>query len=332
MYWGAQRIGLEPGDAVLVPAYHHGSEIEALLQAGLELRYYEATPSLAPDPVELESLLAGRARALYLIHPLGHPLDAARWRRWCDERGLLLIEDAAQAWLATHEGRPVGSDGDLALFCLYKTFGLAEGAAVVARAPLDEVPIDPRIGAWELAVRNVRWAVSRSPLLYALMRAVPRRRVAATGDEFELRDPHAGPWRHTWFILRRIADPAAAERRRANHRALAQRLGHLVPAPFDALPAGASPFAFPVEAEDPAALEAALEEAAITYFPLWREPHPSLPVARFPAAAARRARTIALPVHQELRPRDLERIADVVYGASSTRSSGAWTAGPSRDE
>jgi CelD/BcsL family acetyltransferase involved in cellulose biosynthesis len=44
---------------------------------------------------------------------------------------------------------------------------------------------------------------------------------------------------------------------------------------------------------------------------LWSVPHPSLDAAAFPAASRRRATTLCLPVHQELRPEDLERIADV---------------------
>jgi hypothetical protein len=55
-------------------------------------------------------------RALYLTHFLGFPQHAERWRAWLDRRGLLLIEDEAQAWLATQNGRPAGSIGDPAVF------------------------------------------------------------------------------------------------------------------------------------------------------------------------------------------------------------------------
>ncbi|MGH2982051.1 MAG: DegT/DnrJ/EryC1/StrS family aminotransferase, partial [Solirubrobacterales bacterium] len=94
---------------MLVPAYHHGSDVGALVEAGLRCRFYDAGERLEPDPAELEGLLGGRTRALYLIHHLGFAQDAPRWRRWCDERGLLLIEDAAMAWPAELDGRPLGS-------------------------------------------------------------------------------------------------------------------------------------------------------------------------------------------------------------------------------
>ncbi len=67
------------------------------------------------------------------FHVLGFPRDAATWRRWCDDRGLLLIEDADQAWLATVDGQPVGSLGDLSIFCPYKTLPLPYLSAAVSR-------------------------------------------------------------------------------------------------------------------------------------------------------------------------------------------------------
>ena len=108
LWHGLARVGLGPGDRVLVPAYHHGSEVEVVRRAGLECRFYEVGEDLAPDAEALERELSAGVRALHLIHYLGFPQDAPAWRRWCDERGLLLIEDAAQAWLSTVGGRPVG--------------------------------------------------------------------------------------------------------------------------------------------------------------------------------------------------------------------------------
>jgi dTDP-4-amino-4,6-dideoxygalactose transaminase len=83
--WAAARaLGLGGGAVVLAPAYHHGSEIEALLRAGARCRFYEATPDLAPDEAELEEQLGPEVRALLLVHTLGFVQDAPRWRAWCD--------------------------------------------------------------------------------------------------------------------------------------------------------------------------------------------------------------------------------------------------------
>jgi hypothetical protein len=319
IWHGVRQLGLVGGDAILVPSYNHGSEIEALVRAGVRCVFYEPDRDLAPRPDELERLLDERTRALYLTHFLGFPQDVTRWRAWCDERGLLLIEDAAQAWLATSGGLPVGSLADLAVFCLYKTFGLPEGAAVRIRGRAGPgVPLDPRRGVIELARRNGRWLSGRSAVV-AAARDRFRTRPAAeeAGEDYALRDPQTGPWAHTPFILRRVADPAAAARRRENYANLLASLGGLVPRPFGALPAGASPFVFPVEVDAKRTVMDRLISVGIVPTDLWATPHPAIPQDRFADTRRRRERTLGLPVHQELRLGDLRRIAAVTAAAAS---------------
>ena len=73
LYFGIRALDLPAGDEVLMPAYHHGSEVEAFLRRGVTCRFYDLTPTLAPDPEGLDRLLGPRTRALYLIHYLGFP-------------------------------------------------------------------------------------------------------------------------------------------------------------------------------------------------------------------------------------------------------------------
>ena len=313
VWHGVRQLGMREGDELLVPAWHHGSEVEALRRAGVGCRFYDCAPgTIGPDPEELEGLLSEQVRGLYLTHALGFPADAARWRAWCDARGLLLIEDAAQAWLASEGGRPVGSIGDLAVFCLYKTFGLPEGAAVIQASPAPPVGLDRRLGALELARRHGMWLAGRSSLAYAASAPLRRPKPYDAARDFDLRDPASAPWAHTPFVLRRISDPAAAGQRRENYALLLDGLGDLVAQPFAELPAGASPFVFPVAVDHKPSALARLREHGIVGLDLWAVPHPSLPVDRFPGAASRRARLVGLPVHQELRQTDLGRVVAAV--------------------
>lgn len=307
--WQAVRaLGLQPGDAVLAPAYHHGSEIEALLRAGLTCRFYEATDTLEPDESELERLLTPRTRALHLTHFLGFPQDASRWRKWCDERGLLLMEDAAQAWLATRNGRPVGSDGDLAIYCLYKTFGLPDGGALLTRALPAMAKPRRRSALTALAFEHALWLVSRSHVLSRIARLVHKRRAYVAEKDFALGDPVSAPCTTTLLALPRVADPAAAAKRRRNYRQLLSELADLVPTAFRQLPPGASPLVFPIETDDKPGLLEHLRARGIWAHDHWSVAHPSLPEG-YRGAAALRARVVGLPVHQELRRKDLERVA-----------------------
>jgi selenocysteine lyase/cysteine desulfurase len=309
VWHGVRTLNLRPGDEVLMPAYHHGSEVQAVVESGLVPRFYDSDDRLQPRQDELDSLITPRTKALHLTHYLGFPQDSGRWRRWCDERGLLMIEDAAQAWLARDGPEPVGSFGDLSFFCLYKTFGLPEGAAVLCTPPLERRPYDPRLGTWELIRMHAHWLAGRSAVFSRVVTAVRRSRPIDSATEFHLRDPAGMPWRSTMFLLRRIVDPRAAERRRLNYRDLLGRVGARVPPPFDQLPDGASPFAFPVDVPDKQTVVERLSEANVKAVDLWSYPHPALPETGFPEAEARRASTLALPVHQELRTQDLVRMA-----------------------
>ena len=319
LWHGLRALGLGDGDAVLAPAYHHGSEIEALVRAQLTCHFYDATATLAPDEDELERLLGPRVRALYLIHYLGFPQDAARWRRWCDQRGLLLIEDAAQAWLTSLDGRPAGSFGDLAIFCLYKTFGLPDGAAAIHAGPLSLA--DPlrraSLSARPLLGKHLEWLESRAP--------IPRRErdrgtaVYVAERDFALGDPASDPSVPTSFLLSRLVARDAALGRRLNYQVLLDELGEDVRTPFTSVPQGASPFVFPIETEEKSALLERLDRHGIRALNLWSVPHPTLRAAAFAGAEARRARVVGLPVHQELRRDDLDRIVTAIRGGAKRR-------------
>lgn len=314
LWQGARALGLEPLDEILMPAYNHGSELQALLDNGLEPRFYEGTPALEPSEDELESCTGARTRALYLIHHIGFPQDAPRWRRWCDERGLLLIEDLALGWLAERDGLPAGSLGDLSIFGYYTMLGIPEGAAVLRRGgPSAATAPEPAELGWRaVARRQAGRIVLRAPGSAALrQRVMPEPVYDATAD-MQLGDRASGPTKASLFLLRRLRPGRVAERRRENYRTLLGGLRELVPAPFQELPPGASPLIFPIRCERKLEVLERLGAKGIRPLDIWSATHPRVPAARFPGATARRETVVGLPVHQELRPRDLERMIAAV--------------------
>ncbi len=308
---GVRALGLKPDDEVLAPAYHHGSEIEALTGAGLVCRFYEATHSLEPDEAELDRLLTPRSRALHLTHVLGFPMNAARWRRWCDERGLVLLEDAAQAWLAELDGQPVGSVGHLAIFCLYKTVGLPMGSALVSSCPPSGPSGRGGSGVPQLARFAAGRLLRRSHRLGQLLNRGegPYR----AEEDFDLGDgacPLPATLRH---LVPRMPTADIARRRRDNYTKLLHGLADLVPSPFSSLPAGACPFIFPIAVDDKEAVLGRLRDT-VDALNFWSVAHPSLPADQYRAAARLRATIIGLPVHQGLKAGQVERLIEAVRG------------------
>src|SRR5690606_36428619 len=77
------------------------------------------------------SKCTARTKAVVLVHYSGYLPDRAKWQRFAEERGLLLIEDAAHA-----AGLPdAGTFGVAAAFSFYgnQNMTTAEGGAVVAK-------------------------------------------------------------------------------------------------------------------------------------------------------------------------------------------------------
>jgi dTDP-4-amino-4,6-dideoxygalactose transaminase len=74
---------------------------------------------------------------------------------------------------------------------------------------------------------------------------------------------------------------------------------------------------FPAAFQDkPKALER-LRWARVRALNFWSAPHPSLPTERFPRTMELRRTLVGLPVHQELRARDVDRVAQAVRATLS---------------
>jgi DegT/DnrJ/EryC1/StrS aminotransferase family len=333
LFHGIKALGLGPGDRVLVPGYNNGSEVEAIERAGPRCVFYDIQGDLQPDKGHLESLIGPDVKALYLIHYFGFPQDALKWRAWCDERGLLLIEDAAMAWLGRVEGRPVGSAGDFAIFCLYKSVGLPDGGCVTSAVPLPFPTSGQDLGLQMVAIRHASWLAQRIGPVAALHSSLSRfspklsRLSFFPGHEFDLGDPNSPPCRATLRLISRVADQSVAERRRAHYRQLLGALAGVVQPIFPEVPDGASPVGFPIWASphQQELLDTTLTRVGVFGTRFWPNLHPSVPADGIEGAHFVRTNSFVLPIHQELRRADLDRI---VRGVVATARNGALTPSP----
>ena len=114
--------GIGPGDAVLVPDFTFFASGETVAFAGATPLFVDVdahTFNLAPDKLE-EKILQVKAqgkyrlRAVVAVDLFGLPADYPRIEAICQKHGLLLLEDGAQGFGGTVNGRRVGSFGDAA--------------------------------------------------------------------------------------------------------------------------------------------------------------------------------------------------------------------------
>ncbi len=88
------------------------------------------------DPALLEAAITTRTKAILPVHLYGQPAEMDEIKAIADKHGLLLLEDCAQAHLASYKGKKVGGFGAGGAFSFYpgKNLGAyGEGGAIVTR-------------------------------------------------------------------------------------------------------------------------------------------------------------------------------------------------------
>lgn len=119
-------LGCGPGDRVLTTPLSAFATTLAILKTGAIPVFADTTDQGLLDLAACRRILAQSPgiRFLVPVHLYGVPLDLNELSRLREEFGLAVVEDCAQSILATWEGRPAGSVGDLAATSFYPTKNL----------------------------------------------------------------------------------------------------------------------------------------------------------------------------------------------------------------
>lgn len=139
LHLGLEALGVGPGDEVILPTLTFTATAEVV-------RYLGATPilvdidedTLCIDPARVAEAITPRTRAIMPVHFAGRMCDMTALRRIADDHGLRILDDAAHALPAHHQGASVGLCGaDMTAFSFYanKTMTTGEGGMLVTRDP-----------------------------------------------------------------------------------------------------------------------------------------------------------------------------------------------------
>ncbi len=331
--WLAVRgLGLGPGSRVAMPAYHCGSEVEAVRLAGAEVVFYRVDGSLRVDQEDLRRAAAS-ADAAYLISHFGFPMPPP-------PQGVPVIEDVAHGLFSLGAGGPLGHRADAAVFCPRKSLGVPDGGGLLlpgreVRQPGDGPPARglARSLASLLAARAAlsprRWVQG---LATALIGAASRGDAATRAGT--LTETVIGRWDlsvsdmeaaaapasglASW-LARRVESEEIRRRRRANYAALLEELSTVCPEPYRELPAGMCPLYFPALAPDRTSAMARLLERGVRAIEIWPVPHPLLDRPRFAELEPAWRGLLALPVHQDLEPWHVETVVRAAKEAFARR-------------
>ena len=131
--------GVGPGDEVIVPAFTFFATASSVSMCGARPVFADVDAATATiDPADILAKVTPKTKAVIGVHLYGQPCDAGAIRKICDDRGLVFIEDAAQAHGAEYHGRRTGALGDLACFSFYATKNLATGEGGMVTTASDE--------------------------------------------------------------------------------------------------------------------------------------------------------------------------------------------------
>jgi perosamine synthetase len=130
---------------VVLPAYTCPSVPAAVLHAGLRPRLCDVDPHTFDfDGGQLERALNANTLCVIAHHLFGIGSDIARTRAMCEPRGIVVVEDAAQAMGTEWDGRKLGTLGDVGIFSLGrgKTITCGSGGMIVTRSTPIAAAID----------------------------------------------------------------------------------------------------------------------------------------------------------------------------------------------
>jgi dTDP-4-amino-4,6-dideoxygalactose transaminase len=120
-----QALGVGPGDEVITPAFSFVASGSTIVMVGATPVFVDIEPeTYALDVQALERAITPRTRGVVAVHLYGHPAPMEAITPLARDRGLFVIEDAAQAIGAALAGRPVGAWGDVACLSFYPTKNL----------------------------------------------------------------------------------------------------------------------------------------------------------------------------------------------------------------
>ncbi|HEY0638830.1 MAG TPA: DegT/DnrJ/EryC1/StrS family aminotransferase [Pseudonocardiaceae bacterium] len=303
-----QVLDLRPGDEVVTSPFTFIATLNAILEAGATARFADiSVDDFNLDPATVAAAVTDRTRVLMPVHLYGQTADMGKLAPLAAEHGLHLVEDAAQAHGARHEGRGAGSFG-IGCFSFYATKNLTTGEGGMITT--DDAELAGRL-------RVLRNQGMRQRYQYEM-----------AGHNYRLTDLQAAV---ALPALSRYEEQVA--RRRANAAALSARLGESpalrVPAALPGRDHVWHQYTVLVTEESAVSrdeLAAALTERGIgngIYYPKTvydyecYAAHPRVVVSGTPVATDVASRCLSLPVHAKLTDDEVQQVADAVLAVVS---------------
>ncbi len=133
LHLSLKALNIRPGDEVMVPSLTFVATVNAVLYVGATPVFVDIQGMDIPHISlgDAKTKCTPRTKAVVVMHYGGYLVDLPAWRSFSDEKGLIMIEDAAHAPAIGAVGR--WSDASAFSFFSNKNMSTAEGGMIIAR-------------------------------------------------------------------------------------------------------------------------------------------------------------------------------------------------------
>ncbi len=137
-----EALGIGDGDRVVTTPFSFVASANSVRLAGAEPVFADVDPeTLTLDPESVEEVVREHddVAAMLPVHLYGLPAEMDALLDIADDHDLAVVEDAAQAHGAEHQGERVGALGDAACFSFYPTKNMTTGEGGMVTTDRDDV-------------------------------------------------------------------------------------------------------------------------------------------------------------------------------------------------
>lgn len=130
---GLAVLDLPAGSEVLSPSLTYAATVSQALWLGHRLVLFDSDEDFQPSFDSFVSAVSEKTKVLILPELYGSSPDIVKFRDFCKANGIILIEDSAEVFGGSWNGKKLGTFGDIGSFSLFgnKTITTGEGGIVI---------------------------------------------------------------------------------------------------------------------------------------------------------------------------------------------------------
>ena len=298
-----KALGIGPGDEVIVPACSWISTSETVTAVGAKVVFADILPEYYTiDPADIVRKITTRTKAIIPVHLYGLPASMPEIMEIAGKHGLYVIEDCAQSHGAAIDGKMVGTFGIAASFSFYpgKNLGAYGDAGAMVCNDSNLARTLRMIANHGQEGKHNHQMEGRNSRLDSMQAAI-----------LSVKLPHLPEW---------------TTKRQANASYYEKLLGEHVQTPK--APKGYSHVyhVYEIQVPNREKMIRVLEQAGVQTAIHYPTPMPFMPAyahyghqkSDFPVAAAQMDRILSLPMYPELRPEQMDYVAEQILKSLNT--------------